>query len=164
MSGYPQLREQMKFTNVVAMTPFRRTVGEVEEVLRVLADNGLQVHLIFETPSNVVLAEQFLAHLCVLDRVERSHAADTGFYCNSDELAGLFDEQDKAVTTLIAQVIRIARRVGCKVGICGKAQSDHSELSVISGRFVEVKRQVVASEHRQNWKRLDGSGDNKWNR
>ena len=52
----------MKFTNVVATTPFCRTVGEVEEVLRVLTDNGLQLHLKFETPSNVVLAEQFLTH------------------------------------------------------------------------------------------------------
>ncbi|PYH34419.1 uncharacterized protein BO87DRAFT_425681 [Aspergillus neoniger CBS 115656] len=61
-NGYPQLREQMKFTDVVAMTPFCRTVGEAEEVLQVLADHGLQVHSIFETSSNIVLAEQFLAH------------------------------------------------------------------------------------------------------
>ncbi|GLA81950.1 hypothetical protein AtubIFM56815_006129 [Aspergillus tubingensis] len=59
---YVLYSEQMEFTNVVAMTPFCRTVGEVEEVLRVSADNGLQVHLKFETPSNVVLAEQFLTH------------------------------------------------------------------------------------------------------
>ena len=64
--------------------------------------------------------------------------------------------------TLIAQVLRIARRVGCKVGICGKAPSDNSKLSVISGRFVVVKRQVVAREQSQNWKKADGSGDNKW--
>ncbi|BCR96913.1 uncharacterized protein AKAW2_30232A [Aspergillus luchuensis] len=44
------------------MTLVCRTVGEAEEVLQVLADNGLQVHLIFETWSNIVLAEQFLAH------------------------------------------------------------------------------------------------------
>lgn len=53
----------MKFTDVVAMTPFCRTVGETEKALQGLADNGLQVYVIFETPSNVVLAEQFLAHL-----------------------------------------------------------------------------------------------------
>ncbi|OJZ87727.1 hypothetical protein ASPFODRAFT_206547 [Aspergillus luchuensis CBS 106.47] len=130
------------------MTLVCRTVGEAEEVLQVLADNGLQVHLIFETWSNIVLAEQFLAHF---DAV----------YYNSDGLAELFNEQDDPVTSLIAQVLRVARRAGCKVGIYGQALSDHSELSVISGRFVVVQRQVVAREQRRKWKKADGYGDNK---
>lgn len=47
------------------------------------------------------------------------------------------------------------------MGIYGQALSDHSELSVISGRFVVVQRQVVAREQRRKWKKADGYGDNK---
>ncbi|PYH73344.1 Phosphoenolpyruvate/pyruvate domain-containing protein [Aspergillus vadensis CBS 113365] len=122
------------------MTPFCRTVGETEKALQGLADNGLQVYVIFETPSNVVLAEQFLGALDAFS-------------------IGL---KDLTQLTLVFIVLRIARRAGCKVGIYGQAPSDQSELSVISGRFADVKRQVVASEQRQIWKKADGSGDNKW--
>ena len=84
-------------------------------------------------------------------------------------MAELFDKQGEAAKTLVAQVIRVTRRAGCKVGICGQAPSDHPEfarflvevgidsVSVIPDSFVKVKRQVVASEQKQNGKKVDES-------
>lgn len=164
-----RLREEMGFTNAVVMIPFCRTVGEAEKVLQVLADNGLhrgehglQVYVMCEIPSNVVLADQFAAHFDGFSIGSNDLTQLTlGIDRDSDELANLFDEQDEAVESLIAQVIRVARRAGCKVGICGQAPSDHPDfarflieagidsISVIPDSFVKVKQHVVASESRR---------------
>jgi pyruvate,water dikinase len=77
---------------------------------------------------------------------------------DSEELAGLFNEQDGAVKWMIAQAISVARKTGRKIGICGQAPSDHPEfakflvkagidsISVSPDSFVTVKRHVITSE------------------
>ncbi|KAL3263829.1 hypothetical protein ABHI18_001372 [Aspergillus niger] len=127
-------------------------------------------YVMFEIPPSAVLAEQLAAHfdgssIWSNDLTQLTSGNDS----DSDELAELFDEQGEAAKTLVARVIRVARRAGCKVGICGQAPSYHPEfarflvevgfdsVSVIPDSFVNVKRQVVTSEQKQNGEKADES-------
>ena len=132
-----RVREQMGLTNVIPMVPFCRTPAEADRVLAEMAreglvrgDNGLEVYVMCELPSNVIdaaaFAERFdgfsigsndLTQLCLgLDR-------------DSALVADLFDERNAAVVELIRMAIRTAQRCGRKIGICGQAPSDHPEFA-----------------------------------
>ncbi len=161
-----QLREVMGFTNAVVMVPFCRTVGEAKRVLEVMAENGLrrgedglEVYVMCEIPSNVILAEQFTQHFDGFSIGSNDLTQLTlGVDRDSSELAELFDEQDEAVKWMIARVTAVARERGCKIGICGQAPSDHPEfarflveagidsISVSPDSFLAVKKHVVDSE------------------
>ncbi|KAK0654193.1 hypothetical protein QBC41DRAFT_351525 [Cercophora samala] len=161
-----QLREVMGFTNAVVMVPFCRTVDEAKKVLEVMAENGLrrgegglEVYVMCEIPSNVILAERFTEHFDGFSIGSNDLTQLTlGVDRDSSLLADLFDEQDEAVKWMIARVIRVAREKKSKVGICGQAPSDHPEfarflveagidsISVIPDSFLAVKRHVVDSE------------------
>ncbi|KAK4035317.1 hypothetical protein C8A01DRAFT_17987 [Parachaetomium inaequale] len=161
-----QLREVMGFTNAVVMIPFCRTVGEAKQVLAVMAENGLrrgdeglQVYVMCEIPSNVILAAGFAEHFDGFSIGSNDLTQLTlGVDRDSAELAGLFDEQDEAVKWMIAHVISVAREKGCKIGLCGQAPSDHPEfarflveagidsISVSPDSFLAVKRHVVDAE------------------
>jgi pyruvate,water dikinase len=161
-----QLREVMGFTNAVVMIPFCRTVGEAKQVLAVMAENGLrrgenglQVYVMCEIPSNVILAAQFAEHFDGFSIGSNDLTQLTlGVDRDSAELAGLFDEQDEAVEWMIARVIKVAREKGCKIGLCGQAPSDHpafarflveagiDSISVSPDSFLAVKRHVVDAE------------------
>ena len=61
-----RLREEMGFRNVIVMIPFCRSTKEADRVLVVLAEsglrrgeNGLEVYVMCEIPSNVILAKAF---------------------------------------------------------------------------------------------------------
>ncbi|MBI4924069.1 MAG: phosphoenolpyruvate synthase [Devosia nanyangense] len=161
-----RLRNQMGFSNVVVMIPFCRSTGEADKVLEVMAqsglkrhDNGLQVYVMCEIPSNVILAEQFAERFDGFSIGSNDLTQLTlGVDRDSGELAGLFDEQDEAVKWMIASVIAKANKAGAKIGLCGQAPSDHPEfarflvecgidsVSVSPDSFVEVKRIVAAAE------------------
>jgi pyruvate,water dikinase len=161
-----QLREAMGFTNAVVMIPFCRTVGEAKQVLAVMAENGLrrgenglQVYVMCEIPSNVILAAQFAEHFDGFSIGSNDLTQLTlGVDRDSAELAGLFDEQDEAVKWMIARVIKVAREKGCKIGLCGQAPSDHpafarflveagiDSISVSPNSFLAVKRHIVDAE------------------
>lgn len=164
-----RLRDTMGFTNAIVMIPFCRTVGEAKKVQRVLADNGLrrgenglQLYVMCEIPSNVILAERFMEYFDGLsigsnDLTQLVLGVDR----DSEELAELFNEQDEAVKWMIAKVISLARKKGCKIGICGQAPSDHPEfakflvsagissISVSPDSFFAVKKHVAESELQQ---------------
>lgn len=161
-----RLRDEMGFTNAIIMIPFCRTVEEAKNVLNVMAENGLkrhekglQVYVMCEIPSNVILAEQFTSHFDGFSIGSNDLTQLTlGIDRDSSQLADLFDEQDTAVKWMIEKVISVARAKGCNIGICGQAPSDHPEfasflveagissISVSPDSFVAVKRHVVASE------------------
>jgi pyruvate,water dikinase len=161
-----RLREEMGFTNAIVMIPFCRTVGEAKRVLDVMAENGLkrgenglQVYVMCEIPSNVILAAEFAKHFDGFSIGSNDLTQLTlGIDRDSGELADLFNEQDDAVKWMIAQVIVVARKMGCKIGICGQAPSNHPEfakflveaginsISVSPDSFVAVKRHVIATE------------------
>lgn len=157
-----RLREEMGFTNAIVMVPFCRTVGEAKKVLSVMSENGLRrgenglkVYVMCEIPSNVILAAEFAECFDGFSIGSNDLTQLTlGIDRDSEELAGLFSEQDEAVKWMIANVIAVCRRKGCKIGICGQAPSDHPEfaqflakagidsISVSPDSFVAVKRNV----------------------
>ena len=161
-----RLRGKMGFDNVVVMIPFCRSIKEADQVLEVMAENGLkrgehglEVYVMCEIPSNVILAKSFAERFDGFSIGSNDLTQLTlGVDRDSGELAGLFDEQDEAVKWMIGSVIAEARKAGAKIGLCGQAPSDHPEfaqflvecginsMSVSPDSFIAVKRQVAESE------------------
>jgi pyruvate,water dikinase len=161
-----RLREEMGFKNVIVMIPFCRSTNEADRVLETMAEAGLvrgeselQVYVMCEIPSNVILAEDFAARFDGFSIGSNDLTQLTlGVDRDSGELAGLFDEQDRAVEWMIENVIRAAHKAGAKVGLCGQAPSDHPEfaeflvacgidsISVSPDSFIAVKHRVAAAE------------------
>lgn len=130
-------REEMGFDNIVAMIPFCRTPSEADKVLKLMAgaglkrgDNGLQVYVMCEIPSNVILAEQFAQRFDGFSIGSNDLTQlILGIDRDSTELLPLFDARDDAVKRMVAQVIKVGHEHNCKVGICGQAPSDHPDFA-----------------------------------
>lgn len=132
-----RVREEMGLQNVIVMIPFCRTLEEADKVLGVMAENGLkrgenglEVYVMCEIPSNVILAEKFA------DRFDGFSIGSNdltqlilGVDRDSEDLAPIFDERNEAVMTMIQDVIERAHKKHCKVGICGQAPSDHPDFA-----------------------------------
>lgn len=130
-------RETLGFANIIVMVPFCRTPAEADRVLEVMAENGLrrgenglQIYMMCEIPSNVILAEKFATRFDGFsigsnDLTQLVLGVDR----DSGLLADLFDERDEAVTRMIAEAIRKAREAGIKIGICGQAPSNHPDFA-----------------------------------
>ena len=132
-----RVRDEMGLTNVKLMIPFCRTVEEGRRVVAALArhglvrgTNGLEVYVMCEVPSNVVLASAFAE---VFDGFSIGSNDLTQLVLGVDRdsalVSSLFDERNAAVTAMIASVIRTARAKGRKIGICGQAPSDYPEFA-----------------------------------
>jgi pyruvate,water dikinase len=161
-----RLRDELGFTNVIVMIPFCRSIKEADRVLEVMAENGLRrgengldVYVMCEIPSNVILAHAFAERFDGFSIGSNDLTQLTlGVDRDSEELAELFDEQDEAVKWMIANVIREAKKAGAKIGLCGQAPSDHPDfaaflvkcgidsISVTPDSFVAVKHKVAAAE------------------
>ncbi|HEC94460.1 MAG TPA: phosphoenolpyruvate synthase, partial [Thermoplasmatales archaeon] len=134
-----KVRDEMGLTNVKVMVPFCRTPDEGRKVIAVMeefglkqGENGLEVYVMCEIPSNVVVADQFAD---VFDGFSIGSNDLTqltlGLDRDSDLVAHIFDERNEAVKRLVKQVIDVAhshnpRR---KIGICGQAPSDFPEFA-----------------------------------
>ncbi|GGG15131.1 phosphoenolpyruvate synthase [Pontibacter amylolyticus] len=128
-----KVREEMGLTNVKLMIPFCRTVQEGEKVIRLMADhglkrgeNGLEVYVMVEIPSNALLAEEFAAHFDGFsigsnDLTQLTLGADR----DSGLLSDIFSPFDQAVQQLIVMTLQKAKKTGTKVGLCGQAPSDY---------------------------------------
>jgi pyruvate, water dikinase len=119
------------------MVPFCRTLDEARRVVEELAKNGLSRHanglelyMMVEIPSNVILLSDFAEYLDGFSIGSNDLTQLTlGVDRDSEIVAHVFDERDKAVRTLIAQAIQQARRLGRKIGLCGQAPSDYPEFA-----------------------------------
>jgi pyruvate,water dikinase len=130
-------REAMGLTNIKLMVPFVRTVAEGESVLAEMAkhglnrgENGLEVYVMCEIPSNVLLADEFARifdgfSIGSNDLTQLTLGVDR----DSELVARIFDERNPAVKKLVSSVIRTARAHGVKIGICGQAPSDYPEFA-----------------------------------
>ena len=164
-----RVRDEIGLRNVVVMIPFCRTPEEADAVLEVMAENGLkrgddglEVYVMCEIPSNVVLAEQFAARFDGFSIGSNDLTQLTlGVDRDSARLKRLFDEGNEAVTRLIRSVIETAHAAGRKVSLCGQAPSDKpafveflvdsgiDSVSVTADSFVRVKANVAAAELRR---------------
>ena len=132
-----RVREVIGLDNVIAMVPFCRTVEEADRVLAVMAENGLQrgqhgleVYVMAEIPSNVILADAFAERFDGFsigsnDLTQLVLGVDR----DAEALAPIFDERNEAVKRMIADLIERAHAAGRKVGICGQAPSDYPDYA-----------------------------------
>lgn len=132
-----RVREAFGLKNLKVMVPFCRTPEEGRRVLEVMQEgglergvDGLEVYVMAEIPSNVILAEEFAG---IFDGFSIGSNDLTqlvlGVDRDSERVAPLFDERDEAVRRMCATLIENARRAGRKVGICGQAPSDYPDFA-----------------------------------
>jgi pyruvate,water dikinase len=132
-----KVRDEMGLRNLKVMIPFCRTVEEGRRVQEEMAkhglrrgEDGLEVYVMCEIPSNVILAEQFAE---IFDGFSIGSNDLTQLTLGVDRdsaiVAHVFDERNEAVKRLIATVIRTANAAGRKIGICGQAPSDYPEFA-----------------------------------
>ncbi|MFT0787039.1 phosphoenolpyruvate synthase [Synechococcus sp. H55.10] len=132
-----RVRDEMGLTNVILMIPFCRTPEEGHKVLEEMArhglvrgENSLQVYVMCELPSNVILADEFCQIFDGFSIGSNDLTQLTlGLDRDSALVAHLFDERHEAVKRMIAQVIQTVKSHGRKIGICGQAPSDYPDFA-----------------------------------
>jgi len=132
-----RVRDDMGLTNVIPMIPFCRTPDEGRKVLAEMekhglkrGENGLEVYVMCEIPSNVILADEFSQ---VFDGFSIGSNDLTqltlGLDRDSSLVAHIFDERNEAVKSMIRTMIQRAKANNRKIGICGQAPSDYPEFA-----------------------------------
>lgn len=128
-----RVREEMGLANVKIMIPFCRTLDEAKKVIQVLAENGLdrskddtlQIYMMAEIPSNVLLAEKFAALFDGFSIGSNDLTQLTlGIDRDSTLVSNLFSERDEAAQLMIGTMIEKAVKAEVPVGLCGQAPSD----------------------------------------
>lgn len=132
-----KVREEIGLRNIVVMVPFCRTPKELDQVYETMAeyglnrgDNGLEVYLMAELPSNIILAEQFAKRIDGFSIGSNDLTQLVlGLDRDSSLVAHIYDERNEAVKSMISSLIRIAKTEGVKVGICGQGPSDFPDFA-----------------------------------
>lgn len=131
------VRNQMGLTNVKLMIPFCRTIDEAHKVLAVMNDcglkrheNGLEIYVMIEIPSNALLAEEFANYFDGFsigsnDLTQLTLGADR----DSELLSEVFTPFDPAVMQLIEMTLSKAKKTKTHTGLCGQAPSDYPEYA-----------------------------------
>jgi pyruvate,water dikinase len=131
-----KVRKEMGLTNVVVMIPFCRTVKELQNVYHTMqeyglkrGEDGLEVYLMAELPSNVLMAKEFAKHIDGFSIGSNDLTQLVlGLDRDSSIVAHLYDERNEAVKAMIQSVIASAKKAGIKVGICGQGPSDFPDF------------------------------------
>ena len=132
-----RVREDMGLTNVKLMIPFCRTLEEGRKVVQLMeafglkrSENGLQIYVMTELPSNVILTEQFAEIFDGFSIGSNDLTQLTlGIDRDSSTISDLFDERNEAAKWMVATAIRQAKKAGAKIGLCGQAPSDYPEFA-----------------------------------
>jgi pyruvate,water dikinase len=164
--GLLKARNDMGLNNIKLMVPFCRTPEEGKKVIEVMKDcglvqgeNGLEIYVMCEIPSNVISADAFADifdgfSIGSNDLTQLTYGLDR----DSGLIAGIADERDEAVKDMIRMVIATAKRRGKKIGICGQGPSDFPEfatflvelgidsMSLIPDTAVKTRMAVAAKE------------------
>ncbi|MBN2122736.1 MAG: phosphoenolpyruvate synthase [Deltaproteobacteria bacterium] len=161
-----KVRNEMGLTNVKVMVPFCRTPQEGKRVIDLMkefglvqGEEGLEVYVMCEIPSNVICADQFSD---IFDGFSIGSNDLTqlalGLDRDSSLVSHLYDERNEAVKRLVSQVIETAKKKGRKIGICGQAPSDFPEfaeflvecgidsMSLIPDTVIKTRLKVAAKE------------------
>ena len=135
--GLLKARNEMGMHNIKLMVPFCRTPDEGKKVIEVMRDcglvqgeNGLELYVMCEIPSNVISADAFADifdgfSIGSNDLTQLTYGLDR----DSGLIAGIADERDEAVKDMIRMVIKTAKERGKKIGICGQGPSDFPEFA-----------------------------------
>ncbi|HMI02176.1 MAG TPA: phosphoenolpyruvate synthase [Pedobacter sp.] len=132
-----KVREIMGLKNVVVMIPFCRTVTELLLVYDTMKEfglergkDGLEVYLMAEIPSNIIMAEEFSAHIDGFSIGSNDLTQLVlGLDRDSSLVAHIYDERNEAVKIMIRTLISVAKKAGVKVGICGQGPSDFPDFA-----------------------------------
>lgn len=132
-----RVRDVYGLTNITVMIPFCRTPEELQKVLNTMeefglkrGENGLEVYLMAELPSNIVLAEDFAEHIDGFSIGSNDLTQLTlGLDRDSSLVSHVYDERNKAVKLMILMLLEKAKKSGVKVGICGQAPSDFPDFA-----------------------------------
>mgnify|MGYP001236549875 FL=1 len=132
-----KVRDEMGFTNVEIMVPFVRTVGEAEQVVGLLKENGLErgknglrLIMMCELPANAILANEFLEFFDGFSVGSNDLTQLTlGLDRDSGIIAHLFDERNPAIKILLENAIQACKQQGKYIGICGQGPSDHPDFA-----------------------------------
>ncbi len=132
-----KVREEMGLKNVVVMIPFCRTVEELHKVHEVMQEyglergkHGLELFLMAEIPSNIIMAEEFAPHIDGFSIGSNDLTQLTlGLDRDSSLVAHLYDERNPAVKRMLEMLIKTAKKMGVKVGICGQGPSDFPDFA-----------------------------------
>ncbi len=132
-----KVRDEMGLSNVKLMIPFCRTVSEGQRVIEVMKQNGLvqgenelEIYIMVEIPSNVVLIEEFGKIFDGFSIGSNDLTQLTlGLDRDSAKVSHIFDERNPAVLNLVKEAIVRAKKIGKKIGICGQAPSDYPEFA-----------------------------------
>ena len=161
-----RVRHEMGFTNVVLMIPFCRTPEEADRVLEVMAENGLkrgedglEVYVMAEIPSNVLQADAFAERFDGFSiGTNDLTQLVLGVGRDAERLSYLFDERNPSVRRMITTLIQRAHAADRPVGLCGQAPSDHPDfaeflveagidsISVIPDSVADVLQHVAEAE------------------
>jgi pyruvate,water dikinase len=129
-------REEMKMTNIIVMIPFCRTPEECKLVLNKMesyglkrGENGLQVYLMCEIPSNVIEADEFSPMIDGVsiggnDLLQLTLGVDR----DSDKITYLSNDENLSYRRMISMAIRTYKKNGIKIGFCGQQPSDSTEF------------------------------------
>ncbi len=135
--GIKKVREEMGLKNVVVMVPFCRTVEELIKVQDVMKEfglergkDGLELYLMAEIPSNVLMAEEFCPYIDGFSIGSNDLTQLTlGLDRDSSLVAHIYDERNPAVKRMISMLIDTAKKNNVKVGICGQGPSDFPDFA-----------------------------------
>jgi len=130
-------RSEMGLTNIKVMVPFCRTPKEGKRVVELMkkfgltqGEEGLEIYVMCEIPSNVICADQFAEIFDGFSIGSNDLTQLTlGLDRDSSLVSHLYDERNDAVKRLVAQVIKVAKEKGRKIGICGQAPSDFPDFA-----------------------------------
>jgi pyruvate, water dikinase len=162
-------REEMGFTNIKIMVPFCRTIEEGKLVIKAMEKNGLkqgkdglEIYVMAEIPSNVILADEFCK---IFDGFSIGSNDLTQLVLGVDRdstlVAHIYDENNEAVKKMISDLIKTAHKHNRKVGICGQAPSDYPEfaawlatqnidsVSLTPDSVVEATKKIAKAEGKQ---------------
>ena len=132
-----KVRNEMGLTNVKLMIPFCRTIEEGKKVIGVMKQyaleqgtNGLEIYMMAEIPSNVILADKFAQIFDGFSIGSNDLTQLTlGIDRDSAIISELFSEKNEAVMEMIATMISKAKNEKVKIGLCGQAPSDYPEFA-----------------------------------
>ncbi|SKB59403.1 phosphoenolpyruvate synthase [Salegentibacter holothuriorum] len=132
-----RVREEMGLDNLKVMIPFCRTIKEAKTVIELMKEfglvrgkNSLEIYMMVEIPSNVILLEEFAEHFDGFSIGSNDLTQLTlGVDRDSELMLSVFDENNAAAKEMVATAIQKARKVGKKIGLCGQAPSDFPEFA-----------------------------------